>query len=420
MSGDKSGIQRVLQKELGKEIPYVHCKNHRLHLVVKGLISNIATLNQFFDEISLLYRFFTKFKVDQHYCGKALKRVLDTRWSGHYDSTVAVVENYPLILEALEEICGNQPTSMRFDAETKATAIGLFKIINSEQFQFNAVVMKRVLGAIKPADASLQKRETDINESIKVIDAAVVVLKSLRSDGAYREMMEAMKNLSGTSEDVTESFHAKRRRQTSRNLDDYIINENLEQTLPRSSGINADDERKAIFFEILDRILQEFKLRFTTNSWLYSSVTAMSRDSPNFLCREILLPLSTHLSLDIPTSAELEVAKVYLANNLPISVGQEQESNLVLAQLYEQKDAFPKVFKLAANIATFGSSTAVCESGFSVLTRIDSPYRRSMLQPRQANLTVLTFEQSVTKTLDLDLFVRRFASKHPRLQLAPM
>ena len=160
---------------------------------------------------------------------------------------------------------------MRFDAETKATAIGLFKIINSEQFQFNAVVMKRVLGAIKPADASLQKRETDINESIKVIDAAVVVLKSLRSDGAYREMMEAMKNLSGTSEDVTESFHAKRRRQTRRNLDDYIINENLEQTLPRSSGINADDERKAIFFEILDRILQEFKLRFTTNSWLYSS-----------------------------------------------------------------------------------------------------------------------------------------------------
>ena len=62
--------------------------------------------------------------------------------------------------------------------------------------------------------------------------------------------MEAMKNLSGISEDVTESFHAKRRRQTSRNLDDYVINENLEQTLPRSSGINADDERKAIFFEI--------------------------------------------------------------------------------------------------------------------------------------------------------------------------
>ena len=349
--------------------------------------------------------------MDQHYCGKALKRVLDTRWSGHYDSTIAEVENYPLILEAFEEICGNQPTSMRFDAETKATAIGLFKIINSEQFQFNAVVMKRVLGAIKPADASLQKRETDINESIKVIDAAVVVLKSLRSDGAYREVMEAMKNLSRTSEDVTESFHAKRRRQTSRNLDDYIINENLEQTLPRSSGINAHDERKAIFFEILNRILQEFKFRFTA---------AMSRDSPNFLCRETLLPLSTHLSLDIPTSAELEVAKVYLANNLPISVGQEQESNLVLAQLYEQKAAFPKVFKLAANIATFGSSSAVCESGFSVLTRIDSPYRRSMLQPRQANLTVLAFEQSVTKTLDLDLFVRRFASKHPRLQLAPM
>jgi len=34
MSGSKGGVQKLLQEKLGKAIPYVHCLNHQLHLVV--------------------------------------------------------------------------------------------------------------------------------------------------------------------------------------------------------------------------------------------------------------------------------------------------------------------------------------------------------------------------------------------------
>ena len=68
-------------------------------------------------------------------------------------------------------------------------------------------------------------------------------------------------------------------------------------------------------------------------------------------------------------------------------------------------------------VAAIGSSSAVCESGFSVLTRIDKPTRRAMLQPRQASLVLLAFEHKITAKLDLDIFVKKLAVFHPCLQL---
>ena len=41
-----------------------------------------------------------------------------------------------------------------------------------------------------------------------------------------------------------------------------------------------------------------------------------------------------------------------------------KESNILLHKLYEQKRAFSSVYKLAAALATFGCSVAICEGSF--------------------------------------------------------
>ena len=46
MRGDKGGVQRLIQNELGREIPYVHCFNHRLHLVVVNDVTRINATKQ--------------------------------------------------------------------------------------------------------------------------------------------------------------------------------------------------------------------------------------------------------------------------------------------------------------------------------------------------------------------------------------
>ena len=39
MSGKHGGVQKLLQDKLGRDIPYVHCFNHQLHLVVVHSLS---------------------------------------------------------------------------------------------------------------------------------------------------------------------------------------------------------------------------------------------------------------------------------------------------------------------------------------------------------------------------------------------
>ena len=57
--------------------------------------------------------------------------------------------------------------------------------------------------------------------------------------------------------------------------------------------------------------------------------------------------------------------------------------------------AFPNVYSIYAASLTFGVTTAACEASFSTLTRVLTPYRRSVTQSRKANLVLLSFALAV-------------------------
>lgn len=94
MSGEDGGIQGILQRKLNQIIPYVHCFNHRLHLVVMTAIEHIDAPSLFFGQIKMIYNFFSKWKDKQLYEGTVISRVIETRWSGHKRSLDAVYGNY--------------------------------------------------------------------------------------------------------------------------------------------------------------------------------------------------------------------------------------------------------------------------------------------------------------------------------------
>ena len=86
--------------------------------------------------------------------------------------------------------------------------------------------------------------------------------------------------------------------------------------------------------------------------------------------------------------------------------------------MYSYRDAFPSLYRLIASALTIGASSSTCEASFSALTRVLTPYRRSMLHQRKADLVLLAYESSVTKKIDSELFLKRFNnSKNRRLQL---
>jgi hypothetical protein len=70
--------------------------------------------------------------------------------------------------------------------------------------------------------------------------------------------------------------------------------------------------------------------------------------------------------------------------------------------------AFPNLYKLYVSAATIGASTAVCESSFSCLSRVLTPFRRSMTHGRKSNLVILAAGKHRTAMLDLDKFLVEF------------
>lgn len=104
MSGDDGGIQRLIQEILGRIIPYVHCFNHRLHLVIIFALDNVTMVRLFFDNIKLVYNFFHRPKIQALYQGSAVLKLIETRWAGHVRATNAVFENYTEIVETLSQV----------------------------------------------------------------------------------------------------------------------------------------------------------------------------------------------------------------------------------------------------------------------------------------------------------------------------
>lgn len=104
MRGCRGGVQKMLQDKIGKCIPYTHCFNHQLHLIIIALIRTIELLRHFFDQLKVIYEFFKRIRVRKIYSGKTVLRLIDTRWSGHAQATNAILNTYADIVDTLPKI----------------------------------------------------------------------------------------------------------------------------------------------------------------------------------------------------------------------------------------------------------------------------------------------------------------------------
>lgn len=69
MSGKKGGVSGLLEQYLNRKIPYIHCFNHRLHLVVVKAVSDNDSLKNLFDMCVMLHEVFHHPKISSLYEG---------------------------------------------------------------------------------------------------------------------------------------------------------------------------------------------------------------------------------------------------------------------------------------------------------------------------------------------------------------
>lgn len=141
-------------------LKYVHCFNYRLRLVIIDTVKQIVAVKDFFEQIQMLYTSFKKPKIKKLYEGTAVKRLIDTRWSGHLQATKAVLQNYSEIVTTLEKVKDDKSNSIKLDGDDKATCIGILSVITQLKFVFILIFMDELLSALAPADTILNIPKT--------------------------------------------------------------------------------------------------------------------------------------------------------------------------------------------------------------------------------------------------------------------
>lgn len=401
MSGDKGGVQTVIQRELKRLIPYVHCFNHRLHLVIIHSIERVPMAKDFCGQLKLLNNFFSRFKVKHLYEGKTISRLLDTRWTGHLKATQSVFENYDEIVATLLRV--RTRTKYNFDSEDIALATGILAAIKKTEFVFMLHCMKDLLETLEPANRALQKREIGYRQSIPIISATIEKLEEYRTEEKFQQCYSAAIKMTGQENNQTEQNASKRVRRRSTKLKDSVVEETLGER-----GEN-EVEIKSAFFNIIDNILSEIKTRFTENDQILLALSSAYEMNPDDLQQ-----LST-FGLEIPPTAELAVAKQYISNQKERRKLSEHFS--MLNELYPMREAFPATYKLFSAIETFGSSTAVCEASFSSVTRINRVQRMGMKEKRLRELSLIAFENKFLEKIPPEAIPRKFSNESRRLRL---
>ena len=128
------GVQKKIQETLNKRIPYVHCFNHQLRLLVVHTLKTINDVKKFFDTCSSHYNFIRRPKLSSMCTGAKLKRLREQRWSGHLETTSAILTNYHNIIDVLDT-CKCKSNGIEVDVIIEAT--GLLKLLQSRKFFYS-------------------------------------------------------------------------------------------------------------------------------------------------------------------------------------------------------------------------------------------------------------------------------------------
>uniref|UniRef100_A0A8C2BET5 DUF4371 domain-containing protein n=1 Tax=Cyprinus carpio TaxID=7962 RepID=A0A8C2BET5_CYPCA len=339
MSGVRGGVQALLQQRLDRHIPYIHCYNHQLHLTVIHAIQSEPCAKRFFDLSGSLHSFFRHHFVSQRYNCPYLKRLLEIRWTSHYEVTKCVVDNEEIILDILFKVSNDDNGS----ADLAKESSGLLSQLKRRHFFKIGKFLIHLLAILKPANAILQSQHVDLCSAAEVVQGCLGALKNLReNDIEFQQYCADMSTVEPSP---------KRLRTVNPSYGDSVIFSPLGQEGQSGSECATAALRRQML-NILDTAVSEIENRFSTkNLQLMQDLSGLMPKSNKFLDIQLLEPLCSLAGVaKTELQNEILVARPMLSKKLP-SVA---ECSAVCKLLQEYKDAF-------AGLHKFCVSTASCE-----------------------------------------------------------
>uniref|UniRef100_A0A3B1K7X7 TTF-type domain-containing protein n=1 Tax=Astyanax mexicanus TaxID=7994 RepID=A0A3B1K7X7_ASTMX len=384
MMGHKQGVQkRVL--EINQKALCVPCSSHSLNLVVADAAKSSVLSVTFFGILQWLYNLFSssvhRWSILQRHVKLTVKNLSTTRWECRIESVKALRHQYPEMIEALSVL--TEHAAEKKDGETLYSAQNLCKELMSWQFILCVVIWYNVLFHINHVSKLLQKPE----------------LFSPRIPGSWNFIAK------------TEARELQRNyRRTTRK---FLYEGKDEVQLTPEQRFNQD-----VFLPLIDTALISISERFTQVDVFFSLFgflyyannmkKAIQEDTLEDSCKKLERTLGDVDSQDLvlEVTAAVSVFPDHISSPADILDYIYKEN---LLELYGNLSIALRL------LLTLPITVASGERSFSSLKLIKNFLRSTMSQERLTGLAMISIEQRVRRSLNMEDIINAFAETKTRM-----
>lgn len=417
MSGEYNGLQALIKRKNQLAL-WIPCFGHSLNLVGTATMTCCLETKQFFDFLENLYVFFTISSERHDLLAQKLmqsvsgskdrliipKRVSTTRWSSRAEAVKSVCLGIKEYRTALLEL-----------AEDNDEARGLYNIIIKLETNIYIVFWNDILKRINLTSLKLQSCNSDLNTSIALLKSLKSFIESLRDNFEKYEVL-------GKEKSGCDTYKQKKKRVRKQNVRlnplDYGQTEAVKLT-------NSQNFRIECYIPVIDQLTVSLNQRinaYETSESYFGFLRRLNSLSLQEI-REHVLNLIQLYKDDLEENLIIELVQFKeFIKNFIVSRKDENEQNkmCVEAKMYNfimennLQDVFPNTCVLLKIYLVLMTTNCTSERSFSKLKLIKSRLRSSMKQDRLNNLTIMSTERDLLRSISYSNIIDDFAENKSR------
>lgn len=411
MQGIRSGVATRILGENPAALP-VHCLAHSLNLCLQDAGKEIQLLRDALDivkEISQLIKFSPKrshlFSEKLKQCESSdpvvnVKLLCATRWTARHGAFEAVLKDYTILMETMEDIS----MTTRDDYGVKAS--GILHLMEKFSTLFGIELGYLVFGASESLSKTLQYKDISFQEAIAAVNLAKSFYSRIRKEEEFDHFYERVVKKAQSVK--IESPIVPRYRRAPRRVDSG--------SAPHQFSTPKHYFR-SLYYQVCDLLLGELEKRFE-----------QSRVIPSVLALEKLLLTAAngesyeeHLQYICKSCYKEDLNVLQLQKQLPLLVDVIKHGTPLVKKVTSirtvceamnaqsvYKTMLSDVHKLLRLYLTIPISSSTSERTFSALKHVLTYLRSSMSQKRLNNCVLAHVHKNMLDGLDIVDIAREF------------
>ena len=412
MQGCRSGLATRILSDNPAALP-VHCYAHSLNLCLQDVDRSIICIRDALELVrevgkliklspKRLHLFSTRLSESDDYT-VSLKSLCTTRWTARTGAIDAILKDYKVLTDTLEEIY----ETTKDDYGLKAN--GFLQSLEKCDTIFGLMLSYDLFSATEQVLLSLQKKNIGIRDAITVIDAAKSHIKRKRSECKFNQFYDKVVSFAKNHE-IEEPVLPRRRKRPKR-YDDG--------TDPHAF-VDVKSYYRKIYFEACDLLFNDLENHFEARhiSPMISMEQLLIKAANNDKFKtEMATVQESCFSKDISISElskQLPLLHDMVKNSLP-SVKSITSLHTICDAMNTNeifKEMFSSVHLMLRLILTSPITSATAERSFSALKHLYTYDRSTMTEKRLNNCLLLNIHKDITDSLDLVSIAQEFVSKY--------